>query len=167
VGHREDIARLIPALRRFAHALVLRDDARAGDVADELVHRVVVAALRAGPQPSPDSLRLWLYTTFINLNHVRLRTHAPASAAPAVQTRSQGLTQSLLELSLEDREVLLLVALEGFSYGQAGEILGISRAALVCRVARARHVLGQHLDVALPFETRRHLRHPTHLRLVQ
>lgn len=167
MGHREDIARLIPALRRFAHALVLHDDARTGDVADDLVQRCVAAALRAGTQTSPDSLRLWLYATLVNLNHARLRTDATFSRNAVPQPRSQGVTQSLLDVSVEDREALLLVVLEGFTYVQASEILGLTRATLLCRLARARIVLGQHLDAALPFEARRHLRQPTHLRLVK
>lgn len=168
MSHRDEIARLTPGLRRFAHALALREPCRTNEPADELVQKTIAAALRTGRHPTADALRIWLYGTFVNLFHARMREESrPMSGSPAPAARSQGVTQSLLELAVEDREALLLVVLEGFTYGQCAEILGVSRAAVVCRIARARQVLGQHLGVALPFEARRQLRQPAHLRLVK
>jgi RNA polymerase sigma-70 factor (ECF subfamily) len=170
LGHRDDLAKLTPALRRFAGALIPRDAARGGDPgggsAHDLVVKTLTAALRTGRQASFEQLRMWLYSTLVHLNHARLQAESQAAGATP-SSRSQGVSQSLMELSTPDREALLLVVTEGFTYAQSAEILGISRATLVSRVARARAVLEQHLDAALPFGARRLLRHPSHLRLVK
>jgi RNA polymerase sigma-70 factor, ECF subfamily len=169
LGHRDDLARLTPALRRFASALIPREGSGPNDAAAEMVHRTLALALKTGRQPAADQLRIWLYTTLIHLNQARLQAISEAGGAPPASPapRSQGVNQALLELPLSDREALLLVVIEGFTYAQSAEILGISRATLVCRIARARALLGQHLDAALPFGARRHLRQPNHLRLVK
>ena len=62
----------------------------------------------------------------------------PLSAASPRST----FADTLLALSLEEREALLLVALEGFTHAQAARILKISRTILVARLARARAALG-------------------------
>ena len=46
--------------------------------------------------------------------------------------------RTLSSLDPREREVLLLVDVEGYSYGEAAEILGITEAALTSRVSRAR-----------------------------
>lgn len=163
MGHREDIARLTPALRRFAHALVLRDD----PLADDLVLRTIEGALAQSPFASLDALRQSLYCSLLRLHHERLRNEAAPARPSGPPARGQGVTASLLALSTEDREALLLVVLEGFTYAQSSDILGVTRSALACRIARARLTLGTHLDAALSFDARRHLRSPSHLKLVK
>jgi RNA polymerase sigma-70 factor (ECF subfamily) len=54
---------------------------------------------------------------------------------------TDGLGAGLAALTLEEREVLLLVVLEGFSYSQASHILRISRGMLIARLAHARVAL--------------------------
>jgi RNA polymerase sigma-70 factor (ECF subfamily) len=44
-------------------------------------------------------------------------------------------------LATEEREALLLVALEGFSYQEAAEIIGAPKATLIARLMRARAAL--------------------------
>ena len=51
--------------------------------------------------------------------------------------------RQLLALALEEREALLLVVLEGFSYAQAARILKISRTVLIMRLAWARAALSE------------------------
>jgi RNA polymerase sigma-70 factor, ECF subfamily len=70
-----------------------------------------------------------------------------------------------LDLGLDEREALLLVALEGFDYGQAARILKISRSVLVGRLARARAALSETVPVessGRPVKAR-----PTYLQLVK
>ena len=57
-------------------------------------------------------------------------------------------------LPLEDREALLLVALEGFDYGDAARILRVPRATLLTRLTQARSALGD-LLTARPEPARR------------
>jgi predicted DNA-binding protein (UPF0251 family) len=66
----------------------------------------------------------------------------------SVIASSQGnFSAALLDLGLDEREALLLVALEGFDYGQAARILKISRSVLVGRLARARAALSETVPV--------------------
>jgi len=50
----------------------------------------------------------------------------------------RGLAGALTQLSVQDRELLLLIAWEGLSPGQAARVLGCSRNALAVRLHRAR-----------------------------
>jgi len=88
----------------------------------------------------------------------RLPGHESASSAglPAA-----GLCSGLDALGLDEREVLLLVALESLSYGDVGRVLRISRAMLIGRLARARARLCEALGLA-PGRGK-----VTHLRLVK
>ena len=67
-------------------------------------------------------------------------------------------------LALEEREALMLVVLEGLSYGVAAAILGLPRPTLIARIARARASLAAQMKQSL------HRGSPdsrTHLRLVR
>ena len=94
------------------------------------------------------------------------RFGARAKPRPA-SGRSQGISHALDALPLEEREALLLVVLEGFNYAQAADVLSVPRAALAARIARARQLLSEHLDAALPIEARNRVRHPEYLRLIK
>jgi RNA polymerase sigma-70 factor (ECF subfamily) len=179
VGLKEDIEKLAPGLRRFARALVQHDPDEPHDIADELVHEAMTRALRTERNWKVANAKIWLYATLANLNHSRLRSltpvgrnwrshaHALENAHPHASSRSQGISQALDALPIEEREALLLVVLEGFSYAQAADVLGVPRSALAARIARARQFLTEHLDAALPFEARNRFRNPGYLRLVK
>ena len=176
---KEDIEKLAPGLRRFARALVQHDPDEPHDVADELVRETMIRALRSERNSRLASTKIWLYATLANLNHARLRAHAPAERGwrgpvsaqegtpPHASGRSQGISQALDALPVEEREALLLVVLEGFTYAQAADVLGVPRTALAARIARARQFLSEHLDAALPIEARNRVRHPEYLRLIK
>jgi RNA polymerase sigma-70 factor (ECF subfamily) len=178
VSLKEDIEKLAPGLRRFARALVQHSPDEPHDVADELVHETIIRALRTERSWRVANAKIWLYATLANLNHARLRADAHSGrslrgSAPVADTvhshpgRSQGVSQALDALPIEEREALLLVALEGFSYAQAADVLGVPRSALAARIVRARHFLTEHLDAALPIEARNRSRHPEYLRLIK
>ena len=176
---REEIEKLAPGLRRFARALVQHSPDEPHEVADELVHETIVRAMRIERNWRITNAKIWLYATLTNLNRARLRLHnslgrgwrgqAPAQDGGATQAgaRAQGISHALDALPVEEREALLLVVLEGFSYGQAADVLGVPRSALAARVTRARHFLTEHLDAALPIEARNRAKHPEYLRLVK
>jgi RNA polymerase sigma-70 factor, ECF subfamily len=71
----------------------------------------------------------------------------------------------LSALSLEEREALLLVVVEGFNYLQAARILKISRGVLIARLARARAKLGQRGVPQPPMQPAR--TRPSYLRVVK
>jgi RNA polymerase sigma-70 factor, ECF subfamily len=90
--------------------------------------------------------------------------HPPEKLASALES-NDGLCNAICALKLEEREALLLVSLEGFSYAQAARILKISRPILVARLSRARERLPKNLKDRS--SSRRAKWRPTHLRVVK
>jgi RNA polymerase sigma-70 factor (ECF subfamily) len=141
----------VPALRRYARALV-------GDVqmADDLVQDCLERALsRAHLWRRPGNLRAWLFTIMHNLhaNDRRRAASRPRAASiddvmepgrPASQIESMAAREmltALRHLSLEHRQVLLLVALEGMSYAEIAGVLGVPIGTVMSRLSRARERL--------------------------
>jgi RNA polymerase sigma-70 factor (ECF subfamily) len=179
VSLKEDIEKLAPGLRRFARALVQHDPDEPHDIADELVRETMIRALRSERNSRFASTKVSLYATLANLNHARLRAQsssgrswlgpvsAPEGTLAHANGRSLGISNALDALPVEEREALLLVVLEGFTYAQAADVLGVPRTALAARIVRARHFLSEHLDAALPIEARNRTKHPEYLRLIK
>lgn len=152
----EDLGLWAPRLCRYARALIAGRPEPC-DLADELARAVLaqVAEAQGVPKPTGPDLQLYLYTLLIGWNRERLiagRLQTKAQAGeenfrPAVPHAPEKIPgplspcgksgRSLLGLALEEREALLLVVLEGFSYAQAARILKISRSVLIARLARA------------------------------
>lgn len=147
----------IPALRRYAQALTgNREDA------DDLVQDCLERAIRKRAlwHPARGALRPWLFKMMVNLfrNDLRarrVRTTTPLDAtahepsAPAPQPHSLALGEvgrALTQLVEHEREALLLVVLEGYSYAQAAQILDIPLGTLMSRLSRARAHLRQLTD---------------------
>jgi RNA polymerase sigma-70 factor (ECF subfamily) len=153
---RRGLETLIPALRRFARAL-----ARDGEVADDLVQDTLVRALRAEHLFHGGDLRTWLFTILLNLDRNRRRGLArrPMLAAiddvdPAGEPSSDGsgrdIERGLALLPQEQKEVLLLVTLEGLSYREAAEVQGVPIGTVMSRLSRARTALRAHLEGERP-----------------
>ena len=177
---RQEIEVATPALRRLAQALAL--PGRAGDAGcgDDMVHETVLRALRH-ESPAPGlSIRNWLYANLIGINRQRVRAEAGQAGQSLRHGNASGgrertrrtvsrfaadATQSALQqLDLEEREVLLLVVLEGVGYSHAAMILGLPRPVLIARLARARASLAARLDGDAP---RASAAPAAHLRLVR
>ncbi len=143
----------IPQLRRYARALA-RDPAQA----DDLVQDCLVRAMSRWHLWRPTgSLRAWLFTILHNL-HVNAVVRAgrqgstvtlddqTAGSAPANQHQHVYLSEvadALELLPIEQKRVLLLVALEEFSYAQAAQITGVPIGTVMSRLARGREKLRQ------------------------
>ena len=141
----------VPALRRYARAL-LRDR----DSADDLVHDCIVRALSRRHLWRPrGTVRAWLFTIMHHLhaNHRRREAGAPRhlplddADLPPVPGRpaDQGdrlalrdLGDALLLLAPEQREALLLIALEGLSYEEVARVQGVAVGTVMSRLSRAR-----------------------------
>src|SRR5690349_16455654 len=136
-----DYARLleaqIPRLRRYARALT-RDTTRADDLVQSCLTRAV--AKQHLWQPGTD-LRAWLFTILHNqhVNDVRrsatqgvsVQLEQAAASLPSVlpngdaRLELRDLERALARIAAEQRQVILLVCLEGMSYEQAAEILNV------------------------------------------
>ena len=143
------IVELIPRLRRYARALV-GDRARADDLVQDTLERALVKfhLWRRG-----SDLRAWLFTVMhnVHVNQVRAsRDHAmldddgdEMAVAPtqgaALEIRD--LERALALIPSEQREVLLLIALEDMSYAEVANALGIPIGTVMSRLSRAREKL--------------------------
>ena len=146
----------IPRLRRFARAMV-----RDATLADDLVQECLERALSRLHLWRPGSnLRAWLFTILRNLhiNGIRRRQavvdidgegQAAIGAAHGgqfVRLELRDLKRALGLLPTEQREVVLLIGLEGISYGEAADILGISIGTVKSRLSRGRRALRQLME---------------------
>ncbi|MBA4178370.1 MAG: RNA polymerase subunit sigma-24 [Leptothrix sp. (in: Bacteria)] len=146
----EETLHHIPALRRYAR-LLTGDAARADDLVQDTLERACVKWSLWQPG---SVLRSWLLSLMHNLhrNHLRDRRHDDAHAAledvpePAHDPIAQvgvcmDLQQALAALPAPMREVLLLVAVEEYSYAEAARLLGVPVGTVMSRLHRARERL--------------------------
>ena len=139
----------IPRLRRYALLLT-----RSQVEADELVQDCLVRALSNIHQwEDGTDLRAWLFAITRNhyINKIRRSsregTSVPVSedeplllCAPAQPHRLElrDLHRALGQLSEEQREVVLLIGLEGMSYEAAAKVLGTATGTVRSRLSRGR-----------------------------
>lgn len=146
-----EIEAAVPALRRYAHAL-LRDR----DGADDLVQDCLERALSRRSQWRRDgSLNSWLFRILLNRfrDNYRKRagrpvlvsiddvTEPPQSGGQEAGLALREVHDAMGRLPDDQRAALLLVCLEGFSLSEAAQILGIPEGTLASRLARARATL--------------------------
>lgn len=145
----ESIVELIPRLRRYARALA-GDRAAADDLVQDTLERAwtKLHLYRRGTD-----LRAWLFTVMHNVFVNQRRAAKPSSvleddmpelAQPVSEVDGlvlRDLDAAIRRLPLEQREVLLLVALEDMSYEEAAGTLGIPIGTVMSRLARAREKL--------------------------
>jgi RNA polymerase sigma-70 factor (ECF subfamily) len=142
----------IPRLRRYARALT-RDVTRADDLVQSCLVRAV--AKQHLWQEGTD-LRAWLFTILHNqhVNDVRRSVReglavpledvtsvltVPANAGASLQLRD--LERGIARLPDEQRQVILLVGLEGMRYEEVASVLGIPIGTVRSRLSRGRESL--------------------------
>lgn len=155
VTRRDAIAAEIPRLRRYARALT-GDDGEADDLIQDTLERALarLAQWREGETP-----RKWLFSILHNLyvDSLRRKSRRPPhvgldylgvdQSAPAVDgTTGRDLDRALQLLSGEQRQVVLLVGLEGLSYAETAEVLDIPVGTVMSRLARGRDRLRALMD---------------------
>jgi RNA polymerase sigma-70 factor, ECF subfamily len=148
----------IPRLRRYARALTF-DRARADDLVQDTLMRALVKEHLWQPGTN---LRAWLFTIMHNqnVNIVRHGMRDPAAVDveqmsatliattdPTASCQLRELDRALSRLALGQRQVILLVGLEGMSYDNAAEILGIPIGTIRSRLSRGRQTLRELLDI--------------------
>jgi len=158
VTDREAIAGEIPRLRRYARAL-MKNPAAADDLVQDCVER---ALSRLHLYTTGTNLRAWLFTIMHGLyvNTVRREGRALDRApmgpeaerrhtAEAVQGQGlevRDLQHALDRLPAEQREVILLVALEGLTYAEAAQATDVAIGTVMSRLARGRARLRAFMD---------------------
>jgi RNA polymerase sigma-70 factor (ECF subfamily) len=151
------IEQQIPRLRRYARALT-RNRERADDLVQDTLSRALVKEQFWQPGTN---LRAWLFTIMHNqnVNNVRLAVREsrmvdteqlpamPATTDPTVSRQMFELERALAQLPLEQRQVILLVGLEGMSYEDAAGILSVPVGTVRSRLSRGRDILSKLLDM--------------------
>jgi RNA polymerase sigma-70 factor, ECF subfamily len=152
------LEREIPRLRRYARALT-RNAVRA----DDLVQETLVRALYKEHlwQPGTD-LRAWLFTIMHNQNVNEIRRAIrddttvdlencsailTATTDPTASRQLRELDHALAQLPEEQRQVILLVGLEGMSYEDAAAILDVPIGTIRSRLSRGRESLRKLMDM--------------------
>ncbi len=148
--------RLYARHRAGLHAFLLRMTGERA-VAEELLQETFLRLARSGPLLAPDTdFCAWLFTVARNLSrsHRRWRVlelgrlaelvFAPRAPPPsplealAASDAQRALEQALAQLPAGDRELLLLVGVEGLGPTQVASVLGLKPEAVRQRLSRAR-----------------------------
>ncbi|MFD3264266.1 sigma-70 family RNA polymerase sigma factor [Phenylobacterium ferrooxidans] len=163
---RDDVARMIPALRAFAWSLC-----RNGSDADDLVQDTLIKAWSNRDKFEPGTnLRAWLFTILRNTYYTQivrrrrevrdeLGEYAGALKTPPTQDWSvamHAMQDALQHLPAEHREALILVGAAGLSYEEAADICGCAVGTIKSRVNRARARLLKIMDADDPSDVMAH-----------
>src|ERR1700751_82864 len=146
------VEREIPRLRRYARALT-----RSADRADDLVQETLLRAIsKSHLWQTGTDIRAWLFTImhnhYVNMVRRAMRDEATvdieqmssslvANTDPTASSQLRELEQSLSRLPGEQREVILLIGLEGMSYETAANILSVPVGTVRSRLSRGRDAL--------------------------
>jgi len=151
-----ELVSLLPRLRRFARSL-----ARDLEMADDLVQEACERALgRLGQFQEGTRFDSWLYRIIhtrwidwvrkgkIQSDHLavvssKIRSEAAEADSTIRLDRALDLKRALKTLPEEHLAAIMLVCVEGNSYAEAAEIMGVPPGTVASRVARARTVLGR------------------------
>ena len=155
----EKLIELIPRMRRFAAGL-----SGSTDSGDELVQAACERLLLNQAKLRPDTkLDSWLFRVIRNLHIDAIRAqsarernmrevghvaelHLVTSNPMEVGAHLDEVTSAMQQLSEEHRAVLMLICVEGLSYKEAAEVLGVPTGTVTSRLVRARSALMKRLD---------------------
>ena len=143
----------IPNLRRYARALMRGDALAADDLVQDCLERALsrLHRWRAG-----SDLRAWLFTIMHNIHANQARRfsngpkfveltesndYIPVSGDAEDQLKLRDLHRAITDLPPEQREILLLVSLEGLRYQDVANILGVPVGTVMSKLSRARKQL--------------------------
>jgi len=154
----KQIQPIIPALRRYARALV-REHEQADDLVQDCLERVIA---RWGQLRKEESPREWAFSILHNLAIDGMRRSARRGIHVAIDDvdenelivagrqeshlRHAELFRALEALPPEQRSVVLLVSVEDMTYAEAAKALDIPIGTVMSRLARGRERLQKALD---------------------
>ena len=150
----DQLAALLPRLRRFAHAL-----SRNSSDADDLVQMTIERALRSRLQwQAGTRLDSWLYKIMRNLwiDTVRSRSRKEKFEVEEDEAENLGedprdamdaavdlkrIMAAMERLPEEQREIVALILIEGFGYRETAELLDLPIGTVSSRLVRGRTAL--------------------------
>jgi RNA polymerase sigma-70 factor (ECF subfamily) len=147
----------IPRLRRYAFALT-RNTSRADDLVQDTLVRAIA---KQHSWECGTNLRAWLFTIMHNQNVNVVRRSVRADFAVEVDETwpflitptdpigglsLRDLDRALARISEQQRQVILLIGLEGVSYGEAATILDVPVGTIRSRLSRGREALRTLMD---------------------
>jgi RNA polymerase sigma-70 factor (ECF subfamily) len=151
----------IPRLRRYAFALHRSNRSQADDLVQDTLLRAIAKQHRWQPGTN---LRGWLFTLMHhqNINDVRrsisrggvgfatkdLYESVASVSDPSASLQLRDLERAMAKLPIENRQVILLVALEGLSYQEISEVLRVPVGTVRSRLSRGRVALRRLMDMA-------------------
>lgn len=154
---KNQLIKIIPNLRAFGVSLT-----RNGDRADDLVQETLMKAWNKSDSfEEGTNLKAWLFTIMRNEFYSQIRktgreisdSDGTYAAQLATHPQQQGhldlndFKTALETLPEDQREALMLVGAEGFSYEEAAEVIGAAVGTVKSRVSRARVRLMEVLEV--------------------
>ena len=161
-----DLIACIPHVRAFA-LFRTRNRERADDLVQDTIVRALGAAhlFRTG-----SNLKAWMFTILRNLHCTALRKNArmqlqsiddPMERQPAVPATQEAslefadFRRAFWQLTVDQREVLILIGPSGLSYLDAAKICGCAVGTIKSRASRARSELWQILEKGVSQGARR------------
>ena len=168
---RDQLVALLPRLRRFAHGL-----AGSEFEGDDLVQSACARALERQNQWQPGTrLDSWLFRIIqtiwldqLRAGSVRKRftseQYPMVAAVDGIAQMESHLTLSRVRwivdgLPPDQRSVILLVCVEGLSYRETAEALGVPAGTVMSRLSRARSAVQRALSGAEPPQVRSDIDH--------
>lgn len=158
-GFQTELVALLPRLRRFAR--VLRpNDADAQDLLQQTVERALSQRGKYRPGTRLDS---WTFTIMRRIaidegrrgqrwarvvapeDDTTAQVPDPGLASEALRTDALLARDAIFALPSEQREAVALVLIEGLSYAEAAEVLGVPAGTLTSRLVRGRQALIERL----------------------
>lgn len=157
----EQLESWVPNLRRYARALT-RDVEQADDLVQDCLER---ALSRRHLWKADGNTRAWLFTIMHNIhaNDTRRIAGRPGvvtlddddrrhAGPPSQMDRIAGieLGEALDSLPPDQRQVVLLIALEGMTYAEVAEAIDVPAGTVMSRLSRGRARLRQLMEEGLP-----------------
>lgn len=123
-----------------------------------MVQDCLIRALDRERQFRGENLAGWVFAILTNIGRSTLRStrrqpprgdlSEVAGTGDADPATRVAITAALASLSEDQRQPLLLTAVEGFSYRETAEILGVPIGTVMSRISRARSALAERLEGA-------------------
>lgn len=155
---KEELTTLLPSIRRFAYSLT-----GSADDADDLLQNTVLRVLDRKVPKDVDLLK-WCFRVCRNLwidEYRSRKVRLEAANDPDLKSgqvvdgtqemldniRLEEVNRAMDKLNDQQRSIISLVALEGFSYKEVAATLDIPVGTVMSRLARARGLLAEYLTM--------------------
>ncbi len=155
---RHEVTQHIQSLKRYALVLT-RNLADAEDLVQDTLVRALasIETFRLGAELRPWLFRIMHNTYVSNVRYARIRANRSSSIETETETASQPASQherleaqavlnALLRLPENQREAIVLIALNDLRYADAARILNIPLGTFMSRIARGREALRRMVD---------------------